>query len=389
MDIHDKFASSKAFHAIKSIDMHTTGEPTRIVYEGFPDLKGTLLEQRETASKSYDNLRKRIMLEPRGHFDMYGAILRPDTELTRSGQADIGVLFTHNGGFSTMCGHATIALGRFLVDTTDECAFPNRSNLAFDSTTQTVQIRLHAPCGVVLITAPTNADGTESDANRPVSFLSTPSFASRINLEIDLPPNICWKELGCKKSLRLDVAYGGAFYAIISARELGFEHGLQKVNLAAVTQCMNRLKPFLSTHPVVVEAVQHRDDSRLSFLYSIMIVDDSTGYRPAGVSGRETGLCYFADNEIDRSPTGSCVSARIALKYSKGQLSLGEKWAYNSLVSNHFREGAFIGKIEKILGNRSVIVRVEGAAYYIGTSAFICEKGDHTSQEGFILEKCA
>lgn len=388
MDIFDSFTSSQVCPAIKSIDMHTTGEATRIIYEGFPDLKGTLLEQREEAKNSYDYLRKRIILEPRGHFDMYGALLRPDTELVRNGKADIGVLFMHNGGFSTMCGHATIALGRFLVDTADERVFPNRSRLDVDQVNCTVKVRLHAPCGIVVITVPTDPSGSKSNAERSVSFLSTPAFPTAINLKIEIPEQVRWKELGNKSYIELDVSYGGAFYAIVSARELGFLNGLKELDISSIKQCVSTLKPFLSTHPSIIEAVRHPEDPRLSFLYSIMLVDDSIGYSPEGVSGAETGLCFFADNEIDRSPTGSCVSARIALRYHKGLLSLTEKWAYNSIVSNHFKEGAFTASVAKVLDGTAVIVQVEGSAYYTGSSVFIYENGDRTSHNGFILEQC-
>jgi len=106
-------ATKNMDQAIRCIEMHTTGEPTRIVYAGYPALSGTLLEQRALASEKYDHLRRRLILEPRGHRDMYGAVLRQSTELVDAGLADIGVIFMTNDGYSNMCGHATIALGRF------------------------------------------------------------------------------------------------------------------------------------------------------------------------------------------------------------------------------------------------------------------------------------
>jgi trans-L-3-hydroxyproline dehydratase len=148
MDVAQDLGSS-SFSPISCVEMHTTVEPTRIVYAGFlPVLRGTLLEQRAQAKSEHDNVRKRLMLEPRGHCDMYGAILRQETELVRSGQAHIGVLFITNDGFSTMCGHASIALGRFLVDTHDLNVFPRRDELKFDPETRTTEINLHVPCGI-------------------------------------------------------------------------------------------------------------------------------------------------------------------------------------------------------------------------------------------------
>lgn len=156
---------------IKTVDMHTTGEPTRIVYAGYPVFGETLLEQRAEAKSRYNHVWKSLMLEPRGHRDMHGAILRQDTELTATGEAHIGVLFITNEGYSTMCGHATIALGQYLVDLHDASIFLRRDELDFDSISHTVELRLHAPCGLVKVTIPTNSDGSRADSSRPVAFL--------------------------------------------------------------------------------------------------------------------------------------------------------------------------------------------------------------------------
>ncbi|GKZ27407.1 hypothetical protein AbraIFM66951_005300 [Aspergillus brasiliensis] len=397
MDLAHALESASHGEVLKCIDMHTTGEPTRIVYAGFPPLSGTLLSQRDQAQDQYDHLRKRIMLEPRGHYDMYGAILRPSTELVESGQAHIGVLFTHNGGFSTMCGHATIALGRFLVDTHDLTVFPKRNELVVDVASQTVIVNLHAPCGLVRITVPVKdtANGVKSDPSRAVSFLSTPGYAAAINLTIPIPSELRWSELEGRESITLDVSYGGAFYALINMRELGFgSTGLKKADLDALSPVMKRLKSYLIKHPLIQAACQHPEDKRLSYLYSIMLVDTEVGYKPDGVAGSETGLCFFADNQIDRSPTGSCVTARMALAHVKGERSVGQRWAYNSVVSNHFQTGAFEAEIVetglRVEGGNApaknaVVVRVEGRAYYTGTSSFVVEEGDVTSHSGFVM----
>lgn len=379
---------------IRCIDMHTTGEPTRIVYSGFPPLSGTLLEQRDQAMKDHDDVRKRLMLEPRGHDGMYGAIICPDTELVRSGAAHVGVLFIHNEGFSTMCGHVTIALGRFLVDTHDTSVFPRRLELGVDSAMQTVAVDIHAPCGVVRVSVPTTPDGSRSDPSRLVGFVSTPAFSSALQLQIPIPAEIRWPELGWKDSIRVDVSYGGAFYAVVLADELGFTQGLKNVDIDAVTRCIQSLKPYLATRPEIQASIQHPDDNRLSFLYSVMIVDPRTGSKPENAPGAETGLCYFGENQIDRSPTGSCVTARMALAHAKGVRDVGQRWAYNSLVSNHFGTGMFSAEItERTIINDadgkpidSVMVQVEGQAFYTGTSTFVVENDDVTSSNGFTMQ---
>lgn len=393
MDLAQSLENATSTQPIRCIDMHTTAEPTRIVYSGFPSLSGTLLEQRDQAMRECDHIRRRLMLEPRGHDGMYGAIIRPETELVRSGEAHVGVLFIHNEGFSTMCGHATIALGRFLVDTHDLAVFPQREALRVYPKTQTVGVNIHAPCGLVRVTVPVTPDGKKSDASRPVTFLSTPAFASALQLKIPIPSEVRWLELGEKNSICLDVSYGGAFYAIVNADELGLTNGLKDVDLDVATRCVRKLKPYLESMPEIKSAIQHPEDERLSFLYSVMIVDPNRGHKPDNVAGAETGLCYFAENQIDRSPTGSCVTARMALAYAKGLRPVGQRWAYNSLVSNHFAAGAFSAEIvEKTTIDgpgrspiESVVVQVEGQAFYMGTSTFIVEDGDVTSSSGFTM----
>ncbi|KAL4882543.1 hypothetical protein BJY04DRAFT_186383 [Aspergillus karnatakaensis] len=399
MDIAASFSNSPS--AIKCIDMHTTGEPTRIIYSGFPHLDGeTLLDKRDQAQKHHDHIRKRVMLEPRGHNDMYGAILIQETELVRNGDAHIGVLFTHAGGFSTMCGHATIALGRFLVDTNDLNVFPKRDELVVDQEKKEVEVKIHAPCGVVTANVPVvvGQDGSvKSDETRGVSFLSSPGYAVT-GLEVDIPDEIRWSELGSKKTIALDISYGGAFYALVDAREMGFAEGLNsgELKMKALAAAAKKLKGYLSTHPTVVEALKLAEDERLSFLYSVMVVDSQIGYRPDGVDGAETGVCFFGDrDQIDRSPTGSCVTARIALAHAQGAREPGQKWAYNSLVSNKFQKDAFVGAIAdddvSVTGDNgiswsAIIARVEGNAYYTGAVTFVQELGDVTSEEGFTID---
>ncbi|KAF8891645.1 hypothetical protein BD779DRAFT_1696027 [Infundibulicybe gibba] len=315
---------SEARHGLSStrtIDMHTSGEPTRIVIDGWGLEGSTLLEKRTYAQNHGDRLRKRLVLEPRGHAEMYGALL-----------ADIGVLFFHNDGYSTMCGHATIALGRFLIDTHDLGLFPRREELVYSPTTGITEIRLHAPCGVVQVSVPTT--NGRSDGSKPVSFLSVPSFPVAIALKVEIPVEKRWGMLqqGGRSEVEVDIAYGGAFYAVVSAAGLGFP-----------------------------QAPQRKD---LEYLYGVMITEG------------EVGLCYFADMQVDRSPTGSCVSAQVALAVEKGQLQIGESRKYES-----FWFSGNCGREDK----GRVIVRVEGKAFYTGQSIFYVEDGDNLP-DGFVFQ---
>ncbi|KAJ5161981.1 hypothetical protein N7492_007373 [Penicillium capsulatum] len=397
MDVAQTLETTPYGEVIKCIDMHTTGEPTRVVYSGWPRLSGTLLDQREQCMAQYDHLRKRIMLEPRGHVDMYGAIVVPETELVQNGEAHIGVLFTHNGGFSTMCGHATIALGRFFVDTHDLTVFPKRGDLRHDPIAADVVVNIHAPCGLIRVRVPTTADGQKSDPSRPVAFLSAPAWAAATNLTVGIPAEVRWPEFGQRDTITLDISYGGAFYALVDVNELGFR-SLAQVDMPAMARAVGSLKAYLQEHPAVVDALQESTDQRLSFLYSVMVVDRSVGSRPEGVDGTETGLCFFADNQIDRSPTGSCVTARMALAHANGIRKPGQRWAYNSLVSNHFHTGAFTAciiegttPVKTIKGTTrdAVTVRVEGKAYYTGALTLAIEQGDVAGEKGFTMKEVA
>ncbi|KIK62925.1 hypothetical protein GYMLUDRAFT_163351 [Collybiopsis luxurians FD-317 M1] len=372
-----KFLESQP-SAIRSIEMHTAGEPTRIIISGYPTLEGaTLLEKRRYASErpQIDGVRKRLMLEPRGHAGMYGAILVQETELTLSGEADIGVLFCHNEGYSTMCGHATIALGRFLVDTHDTEVFPRRQSLRLekDSHETLTVLRLHAPCGTVKVYVPTTPQGT-SDATKPVRFQSVPSFVSspKPGITVDLSSEIAWpKLLGSRRngndslSITVDIAYGGAFYALVSATELGFTTGLRGSDrdLKEIAEAARILRIVLNKNPKARESFTHPEEQDLGFLYGVTVIDTDADEK------HKTWVCFFADEQIDRSPTGSCVSAHVPLAVDQGRLLMGEWCSYDSFLSVQHPGNAFRGRaIEKI--ENTYVVEVEGFAHYTGTSTF-------------------
>lgn len=427
---------------IQCIEMHTSGEPTRIVYEGFPVLTGTLMEQRAQAQNQYDHLRRRILLEPRGHNDMYGAILCRDTELTQSAEADMGVLFMHNQGFSTMCGHATLALGRFLVDNqSNNSILPGGRKLKYDPETESVSVRLHAPCGVVHIAVPTLEGGLRTDSSRPVSFVSVSVFATGLNVTINIDPEFRWPQLGQRSSVTADFSYGGSFYCLITPDELGFPGGLAEVDKTQMSFATKMLKAAANARPELKEYFRHPDSAELGSLYSVMLVDRSFptshgahGPKHAALTngsctngtidghlenghgfsaqsfafsksakvvqpeipckGSETGLCFFANQQIDRSPTGGSVAARMALAHAKGVLRIGEKWRYQSLLSfAHGGVGSFVGSLideewvptKEGQLTRCVHAKVEGNAYYTGHHVFVAEEDDVIGRDGFSL----
>ena len=394
MDLLKKFDVPE-HNPFKCVDMHTTGEPTRIVYAGWPPMTGTLLEQRVQAKTEHDHHRKCLMLEPRGHFNMYGALLRPDTELTQTGQAHMGVLFMTNDGYSTMCGHATLALGRFLIDTQDKNVFPKRDEVKNDPATGSSSLKLHAPCGLIEVTVPTVKNDICSDPSRPVSFVCVPSSATGLNIQIHIPPDRQWAQLNGGDVISCDFAYGGAFYCMTDARQLGFAQGLSNFDFDAMNYATKQLKAAINENPSYRYLFRHPDHDDLGFLYSIMVVDKRLG-KPLGSSnGAETGLCFFADQQVDRSPTGSGVAARLALACAYGKLQRGDSWSYHSLLSNSWEgRGGFVGTLDEIIGKAQdnlplVNVRVEGHVSYTGFSTFVSESDDEVQHHGggFIFEK--
>ncbi|MBL8581299.1 MAG: proline racemase family protein, partial [Rhizobiaceae bacterium] len=184
---------------VETVEMHTGGEPVRIVVSGYPEIVGaTILEKRRYARENLDHLRRMLMFEPRGHYDMYGVLpVEPDLP-----GADMAVLFTHNEGYSTMCGHATIALGRFAVD----------QGLVPVTVPETV-VNLQCPCGLVRVRVAVE-DTPAGPVTGAVSFESVPSFAFALDLVAEVP--------GVGK-VPFDIGYGGAFYALVDTGAIGLD----------------------------------------------------------------------------------------------------------------------------------------------------------------------
>ena len=214
------------------IDMHTAGEPVRIVVDGYPALAGaTILDKRRDALEHHDHVRRLLMLEPRGHAEMYGAILVPPS----TPGAALGVLFCHHEGYSTMCGHATIALGRFAVD---RGLVPAAAPVA--------RFGLECPCGVVAVTVAIDPDGRPGE----VSFDSVPAFVLARDLEVSVAG------LG---TVRLDIAYGGAFYAILPASRIG--HALVGAPIAPLRDAACRITEAIRATVPILVASGRLDDS--------------------------------------------------------------------------------------------------------------------------------
>ncbi|XP_061668614.1 trans-L-3-hydroxyproline dehydratase isoform X1 [Syngnathoides biaculeatus] len=332
---------------LSTVDMHTGGEPVRVVVSGYPRVEGdTLLAKRRFARDHLDHLRRALMLEPRGHYDMYGALPVP-SELP---DADVGVLFMHNAGYSTMCGHAVLALGRFALD----------YGLVKEPRSPETPVNIHCPCGLVRAFVE-YADGKTG----AVRFLSVPAFVFAADVTVAV------EGFG---DVTVDISYGGAFYAFVDAQRFGLD----------VRE--SRTRDLADAAAAVTEAVKsqvklrHPLDDDLAFLYGTVLTDGKDLFS----SDATANVCVFADAQVDRSPTGSGVTARVALQYRKGLIRLNQSRTFQSGATG----SQFTGKAveETTCGDfKAVVVEVAGRAFYTGVSCFVQESDDRL-KDGFLLK---
>jgi trans-L-3-hydroxyproline dehydratase len=329
---------------IEVLDMHTGGEPVRIVRGGYPPVVGaTILEKRRYALERLDHLRRFLMFEPRGHADMYGALLvEPSLP-----EADLAVLFMHNAGYSTMCGHAVIALGRYAVDYG-----------LVEKTEPVTHVGIECPCGLVRALV----EVRDSKSGR-VAFESVPAFLFASSVPVAVPG------VG---AVTADVSYGGAFYALADAAQLGLNVRTSRVRdlVDAGTRLSEAVRAAVPLH--------HPEHDDLAFLYGSILTDG----RERAEEGPSRNICVFADAEVDRSPTGSGVTARMAARVAHGTADLGQSCLFESVTGAVF-EGAAVATA--LCGELpAVTVRVSGQAHYSGAAHYWLEAGDATGR-GFLL----
>ncbi len=333
---------------ITTIDAHTAGEPLRIITAGLPPIPGdTILAKRRYAKEHLDHLRTALMWEPRGHADMYGCIMTEPT----TPDGDLGVLFLHNEGFSTMCGHGVIGLVKVGIETGLLAAAP--------------VVRLDTPAGRVTA-YPHFANGRVSH----VSFDNVPSFVYALDQTVDVPG------LG---RVRYDITFGGAFYAYVRAEEAGV--GLTPADFRALIDLGTRIKQAVMAAGIP----QHPFEPDLSLLYGVIFVGPAqtseVSEKPLR-SLRSREVCVFADGEVDRSPTGTGVSGRAALHYAKEEIGLNETFVVESILGT-----TFTGEVveETTFGPYAAVVpRVSGTAYVVGRNEWMIDPDDPLGQ-GFLL----
>jgi proline racemase len=332
---------------VATTDYHTAGEPFRIVVEGAPEIAGaSVAERRETAARDerVDVIRRLLCHEPRGHADMYGCFLvPPDDE-----RADLGALFWHKDGYSTACGHGTIALGAWAVEGGRVAAADNgETEVVLDVPSGRVRARVRCRGGVVA----------------SVAFRNVPSYvlARDVRVATAVGP------------AAVDIAYGGAIYASLDAANVGL--AVRPERLGDLIALGREVKRALGSS----EHARHPSDERLSGIYGTIVYEDLGD----GADGpRQRNVTVFADGEVDRSPCGSGTSARLALLTDEGRLGAGRVLHHESIVGTEFT-GRVVESVEAE-GRPAVVTEVEGSAFRTGEHRFLLDPRDPLGT-GFVL----
>ena len=327
---------------ISTIDAHAAGEPLRIITAGLPPLPGaTVLERRRYMAEHYDDVRRTLLFEPRGHADMYGAVLTPPV----TPGADFGVLFLTNEGYSTMCGHGVIALTTVLLETGMIPRCGPRTEVIYDS-----------PAGLIRADAAVDNDRVTS-----VAFRNVPAF--RYADCLDLATSV--------GSVRADVSYGGAFYALVDAADLGLE--VLPENAAALTRLGMEIKRAVDREIEVV----HPDEPELRGIYGTIISEP-----PRTPGGHGRNITIYAEGAVDRSPCGTGTSAKLACLYADGRIPRGERYVHESVIGT-----TFTGRVleETSVGPfPAVETEIAGRGFLTGLQQFVVDPEDVTAG-GFLV----
>ena len=349
---------------VETLDLHCAGEPLRLIRSGYPAVpQAPIDERRAWVRENADHIRRMLMYEPRGHRDMYGAVLLPPYR----DDADVAVLFMHNEGYSTMCGHGIIALTQGLIE---EGLYP--------AVTPVTEIRWETPAGLVTATAEVSVGVGAEPVVRSVRFVNVPAYLHAEGLVMRPRGVRLFGAAAERKGLSVQLAFGGAYYGIVDVAELGLRVVPEQVEQltragAAITEALRR------DHSPI-----HPTDESLGFVYGTIIVDSEPASSPDGLAQDATirNVTVFADAEVDRSPCGSGTSALLAARHALGASEVGD-----TIVNAGITGEAFSARVEATatLGrHEAVITSVQGHGYVTGHTRFVLDDRDRLGR-GFLL----
>ena len=338
---------------VKTIDAHAAGEPLRLIVDGFPSPRGrTMLEKREWVLNHADHLRRALMLEPRGHADMYGAIL---TEPVAPG-SHAGVLFMHNEGYSTMCGHGVIAVTTMAIERGLIMPGPvePQPEEQPEAAGEEATIVYDSPAGTIRARAKIRAGGAGGSRRvESVSFLNVPSFVLHGGMIVKL----------ASRTIRADVAFGGAFYAIVDSEAAGLP--IDIAHLPELRRVGMEIKHAIEARQTVV----HPMDVGLRGIYGTIFTGP-----PSDEGADLRNVTVFADAEVDRSPCGTGTAAVMAVIDAMGLLGSDRPFVHESLIGTRFK-----GRVASraTVGEYSAIVpEIEGSAWITGEHTFLVDDLD-------------
>ena len=321
--------------SIQAVDSHTMGEPTRIVTGGIPSIKGnTMPEKKAYLENNMDYIRTAIMHEPRGHKDMFGSIITAPTKE----EADLGIIFMDGGGYLNMCGHGSIGAATIAVETGMVEVKEPYTNIV-----------LEAPAGLVKAKVKVK-NGKAIEA----SIVNVPSFLYKEGLTIDVP------NIG---NVKVDISFGGSFFALVDSRELGID--ICPENSTKLTEVGLMIRDIInSTVEIKHPTLEH-----------IKTVDLVEIYGPAkNPQATYQNVVVCGEGQVDRSPCGTVTSAKMAARYAKGKLKIGEDFIYESILGTMFK-----GRVleETMVGDyKGIIPEITGSAYITGFNHFVIDEDD-------------
>src|SRR5690625_4241732 len=327
-----------------TVDVHVAGEPLRIITDGLPEIKGkTQLERRLYCMEHLDHVREVLMYEPRGHHGMYGCIItEPATEY-----ADFGVLFMHNEGWSTMCGHGIVGVITMGIETG-----------RFKKSGKEQKFVIDTPAGEVVAYAKVNGAKVES-----VSFENVPSFVLRKGMEL------CIDGI----EFQADIAFGGAFYAVVQSSDFNFR--VNKRDLPFIQKWGTKIKLAIEGQMEVV----HPLEKGLHGIYGVIFSDD-----PIAKEADLRNVTIFAEEQVDRSPCGTGTCARLATLYEDGKMVTNDSFIHESITDGQFK-GRILA-VSSVGEYEAVVPEITGRAFITGIHQFVIDPDD-TLPNGFLLEE--
>lgn len=333
MEINPKLnldAFEASFHAI---DTHTVGEFTRIIMSGFPKLEGeTMIERKNFLAENYDKYRQALMFEPRGHHDMFGALLTDPVHE----EADFGVIYMDTGEYLNMCGHGTIGSVTAIIESGLVPAVEPYTEVVLDAPAGIIRTKAEVKNGKVL----------------NVTLTNVPSFLYKENLTTVIDG----------KEIKYDIAFGGSFFALVDIEQLGWE-----VNAKSIPRLTEFGMKVVKQVNAEVE-VQHPE-------LDITTVDLAELYCSTSTPGCDKrNVVIFGNHMADRSPCGTGTSAKLATLYKRGEIGIGEPFVYESFIGSQFK--GVILKEAKAGDFDAVIPQITGSAYVTGDATYVIDPDD-------------